>query len=218
MNGLNQEFINNPIVFISQNTISSITWFNRAISAYAPVRHKDQIHKCNKDKKALFDLQFYKGQKNNLELALVSDKHSDKDDVIIEAHWCPYVSGTELSGYVDVLRINPQYKFVFTPAMNGCSLIVGDSPLGKNYMRIFHNQHPTNKKINDLIRKNTSDGNITDSFNFDEYGTIDAPNAFNFMFYSGSGWCFVGQPQILNVLTNEVSFRPCSTFVFRQVI
>ncbi|SPP32132.1 hypothetical protein ARAF_2025 [Arsenophonus endosymbiont of Aleurodicus floccissimus] len=61
-----------------------------------------------------------------------------------------------------------QYKFVFTPAMNGCSLIVGNSPLGKNYIRIFHNQHPTNKKINDLIRKNTSDGNITDSLNFDD--------------------------------------------------
>jgi hypothetical protein len=128
----------------------------------------------------------------------------------IAAYWCPFVQGNGLPGFVDIPRFNPQYRFVFTAAMNGCALMVTTSPLGPNMIRVYHHQHPGNAGINQLIQ---AQGQEVISFvSFDDYGNanqqVPAPNAFNFLYYRNGGWRFVLQPQTFNMVNHDVALNP----------
>lgn len=128
----------------------------------------------------------------------------------IDAHWVPYHGGLGLPGYTDVLKLNPASNFVFTAGMNGCAFVVTDSPKGAAYMRIYHNQHPDEKKVWDEIH---SLGLQVISFaGFDEYDSgvlADGinPVAFNFLYYRNSTWHYVFQPQAFNALSQAPARR-----------
>lgn len=215
MPNYNDQFKANPREFIANNTINNIIWFQRAVSSAGTFEQQQRIQMCDAIKEASFDLQIHNKQQNAFELAL-SNQHSTNGSAI-NAYWCPFNQGTEYSGFVDVPRINPKHNFIFTPAMNGCSLDVGNSPISKDFIRVFHNQHPNNKKINAFILAITSDNQLIHTFSFAEYGTPIHPNAFNFMFYSHSRWYVISQPQQIDMLTLNVTFRPNSTIIFQQV-
>ncbi|HGJ5859907.1 MAG TPA: hypothetical protein ACHBX6_09450 [Arsenophonus nasoniae] len=215
MHNYNDQFKSNPLQFIANNTINNIIWFQRAVSSAGTYEQKQWIEMCDTNKKASFDLQVHNKQQNTFELAL-SNPLSNNGSAI-DAYWCPFNQGTEYCGFVDVPRINPIHNFIFTPAMNGCSLDIANSPINKDFIRIFHNQHPNNKKINDFILANTDDDKLIHTFNFAQYGTPNHPNAFNFMFYSHSHWYVISQPQQIDMLTLNVTFRPNSTFICQPV-
>jgi hypothetical protein len=88
--------------------------------------------------------------------------------------------------------------------MNGCAFVMTDSPLGAAYFRVYHNQHPESNAVTAQIHAVTP--NVIGFFGFDDYGTLQNPNAFNFLFYRNSKWLICSQPQSLQM--DVVGFRP----------
>jgi hypothetical protein len=64
---------------------------------------------------------------------------------VVRGYYFPYltgpVNGVGDLGWVDILRTNPTHPFTFTGAMNGCAIVVTDSPEGPNLLRVYHYQN-----------------------------------------------------------------------------
>ena len=204
MNGHNTLFRADPVWYIRQRAINGVAWFMRDQANQA---HQMQALMLNNAKQGAFDLQ---GDGQTPQVTLTPVGNVLHDDPPIHAYWCPFIQGNVLPGFVDVPRINPPYRFVFTAAMNGCALVVTNSPLGPGMIRIYHNQHPGNQNINQLIHNQGQQ--IVSFITFDDYGDVNqqmpAPNAFNFLYYRNGGWRFVLQPQLLNMFTHNVALNP----------
>ncbi|WP_137936489.1 hypothetical protein [Chitinivorax sp. B] len=204
MNGHNALFMADPLWYIKQRAINGVAWFMRGQANRA---NQMQNTMLNTLKEGVFDLQG-EGQAHQVTLTPVGQVlHGDQP---IQAYWCPFVQGMVLPGFVDVPKVNPRCKFVFTAAMNGCALVVTESPLGANMIRVYHNQHPGNQQINQLIRNQGRE--VISFISFDDYGDANqqmpAPNAFNFLYYRNGGWRFVIQPQLFNMATHVVTLNP----------
>jgi len=204
MNGHNLIFRTDPLWYVRNRAINGVSWFmqNQA-------NHANQLQNMvlNLAKEGSFDLRGG-GQAQQVVLTPVGNvQHGDQP---IAAYWCPFVQGNVLPGFVDIPRHNPQRRFVFTAAMNGCALVVTGSPLGPNMIRIYHHQHPDDANINGLIQAQGQE--VISFISFEDYGDaaqqFPAPNAFNFLYYRNGGWRFVLQPQTLNMLTHDVALNP----------
>ena len=127
-------------------------------------------------------------------------------DMPISAYWCPFIQGMQMPGYVDIPKHKPDYSFMFTAAMNGCALIVTETPGRSDMIRVYHNQHPHEETVNASIRKLGKP--ILSRLVFEDYGrdtgTLPAPNGFNFLYYSRECWMIYSQPQMLDLVTSKV--------------
>ncbi len=217
MNGCNAQFIGSPEVFVRANIINNIRWFQNAGRPEASVNNS-MIVMANSLKEANFDLA--RGEtnegKNVYDLRLCNSLV--KNDIPINGYWCPFIQGNTLPGYVDIPRYNPIYRFVFTPAMNGCAFVVTNSPKGRDWFRVYHNQHPGMRSVTDLIRRESGE-DLFSYFSFNDYGTQNNPNAFNFLHYRNSTWMYVSQPQIFTINTHGfgIGYRPGGIVVTQSI-
>jgi len=204
MNGHNLVFRTDPTWYVSQRAINGVAWFMQNQANHA---NQQQMLVLNVAKQGAFDLQGHR-QAQQVVLTPVGNVHHG--DQPITAYWCPFVQGNVLPGFVDIPRHNPQHRFVFTAAMNGCALMVTASPIGPNMIRVYHHQHPGNAGINQLIQAQGQE--VISFISFDDYGDVNqqlpAPNAFNFLYYRNGGWKFVLQPQTFNMVTHDVALNP----------
>ncbi|WPB82224.1 hypothetical protein KYC5002_24295 [Archangium violaceum] len=123
----------------------------------------------------------------------------------IKGFWFPYLSppggkpavdngtwGIANMGQVDFPRQNPQHPFIFTGQMNGCSIVITDSPLGNNYYRIYH--YPNVSTYSHFKAANTWPNTRRYVWTEPEYGAVGDPNAWNFLHYEGGHWYLYCQP------------------------
>jgi hypothetical protein len=132
-----------------------------------------------------------------------------KAEAPIKGYWFPYLSppgGTEMvkngtwgiaqMGQVDFPKNNPKHRFVFTGQMNGCALVITDSPLGDNYYRAYH--YPNVSTYPKFKPSNTWPQTRRYVWTVDEYGALNGkdyqPNAWNFLHYTGGEWYLCCQP------------------------
>jgi hypothetical protein len=150
----------------------------------------------NAAKVGSFDLVITGG--NSVRLAFAGAGYAIQGDIPIRAYWCPFLAGGGLPGWVDVPRTNPVYRFVFTAAMQGCALVVTNSPAAPRNFRVFHNQHPeadtTWQAIQDLGIAST-----ISSLGYDAYGNAmgadgGMTNAFNLLWRPPRrAWAYISQ-------------------------
>ncbi|AGB84015.1 hypothetical protein D781_3821 [Serratia sp. FGI94] len=193
MNGANGQLISSPKDFLEANVIDNINWLQEAGRPSDSVNNR-LVTMANSLKEASFDLvrSGTGSGLNRYDFRLCTDRTDN--DVPIRAYWCPFIQGNELPGYVDIPRHNPQYQFLFTPAMNGCAFYVTASPESKEMIRVYHNQHPDSELIKEKIGSEP-----ISTFSFSEYGTESNPNAFNLMSYHNGEWNYISQPQQFTV-------------------
>ncbi len=100
--------------------------------------------------------------------------------------------------YIDVLRKDPPFHFIFTLVMNDSEFVVMDSPKGKKYMRVFQHQHPENnhdwETIDNIGNKIISSAGF-DTYAGEERPNVELPMAFNFLYYRNGEWHYGSQPQ-----------------------
>ncbi|MGQ5521995.1 hypothetical protein ACUHMQ_01915 [Chitinimonas sp. PSY-7] len=212
MNGQNLAFITDPAWYIGQRAINSLAWFH--FSNIREQQNNQLYMELIARKQGAFDLQEMKRSKqdglSSRQVILAPVRQGDIRDPVINAYWCPFIQGMVLPGYVDVPRRNPAHRFIFTAAMNGCALVVTESPLGAHMMRVYHHQHPGSQPVNDLIKAQGQE--VISYIAFDDYGrdngSLPAPNGFNFLYYRKGGWRFALQPQLFNMVTQEVWLNP----------
>ena len=140
-------------------------------------------------------------------------------DAAIGAYWCPFDSGGELPGWVDLPMHNPAHNLMFTMAMQGCALVVTGSPLA-NHFRVYHHQHPDMSHAAAAVwgAIHAQGQPVISVYTFDDYGLAglngNAPNAFNFLLYRNGNWNYVTQAHTLtnvmgpNGLFIQVNRRP----------
>lgn len=196
MNGLNQMFQNDPVWFLKQRCVD-----NRTMQV--GIEGANRIAQLNVTKTGLFDLVPASGRPGENKVTLVDaspgSNHTIVRDTPISALWCPYLSGGALPGFVDVPRASPPTRLILTAAMQGCAFVVTSSPLGAQYFRVFHNQHP---EMSSTWAAITSAGctNVISTLAYEQYEGGGMTNAFNLMWRAPKkSWAYVSQ-------TN--SFRP----------
>ncbi|MGY2293700.1 hypothetical protein ACW9H6_28540 [Pseudomonas sp. SDO528_S397] len=205
MNGHNIAFVTNPTVYIGDTAINSVHYFQKK----APTDMMPDF--INLAKMGSFDLI---GEPETAQVILTPVSQPKHNDVAIRAYWCPFIQGMVMPGFVDLPKYNPPMKFMFTAAMNGCALVVTETPGDNSKIRVYHNQHPHEATVNNFI---SSQGQpIKSLLVFEDYGrdtgNLPAPNGFNFMHYRNGGWRIFTQPQKLNLVTSEITLNrsmPC---------
>ena len=128
----------------------------------------------------------------------------------VEGYFFPYSSppggradvdagrwGIAQMGQVDFPRADPLYDFVFTGAMNGCAIVVTESPLGFSHYRAYHYPNPDSyPRFKD---PNVWPFRVLHWFGFDRYcGTsyappprrdeIQYPDGWNFLHFYRGAW------------------------------
>jgi len=125
----------------------------------------------------------------------------------ITGHFFPYASpargtadvnegtwGVANMGFVDFLRVNPTHPFVFTGAMNGCAIVITESPLGDDYYRAYH--YPNVSTYPKFIDRSHWPHTPLFYWTFADYGgdgEMEA-DALNFLFYAEGEWHLCCQP------------------------
>ncbi len=195
----NTLFQADPINFVRTYTVDIKTWFqsiqqNKTFKGYDTRYNEMLLDASNVSKYCRIDLEPFGGflgfNVHTVQFRMIPNQG-------IDAYWLPYIHGNESIGYSDIKKEDPPVNFVFTSGMNGCAFIVTESPLGPAYMRVYHNQHPGNHRTTNLIRQMGQ--SILSSADFNDYGDAvpegHIPIAFNFLYYTGSRWIYVFQPQ-----------------------
>lgn len=148
----------------------------------------------------------------------IADPGGHTSDPLIRAYWVGYVPiGTQGAGignvpYVDVPTALPAQSFVFTGSMNGCSLVVTDSPL-VGHIRIYHDSAhlpATFAGLNVRIRLDYDNQHNSPHMYGDQHPVGDVPTSWNFFYYNGAHWMMVSQPQVFipGGQTPDVKFNP----------
>jgi hypothetical protein len=134
MQGHNALFVGNWDGYLRDVIVDNVSWF-RDIGA-----NNAQINGLNVPKAGAFDLMptGIAPRRAQFRIAPVGGVIGD---VGIGAYWCPFVQGGGLPGWVDLPLHQPAHNFMFTAAMQGCALVVTQSPVA-NHMRVYHHQHP----------------------------------------------------------------------------
>jgi hypothetical protein len=194
----NQQFVTNPIGFINNYSVDVMTWFEGLVRTISDetLLGKGLVSMNNRKGWGFFDLEPVGGLLGH-GISTVEMRMAYGG---LDAYWVPYHSGLGLPGYAEVKRISPDHPFVFTPGMNGCAFVVTDSPKGPAYMRVYHNQLPSDASVWQDIH---GQGRPVISFaGPDDYipGELGnrMPIAFNFLYYRNGGWNYVFQPQAFN--------------------
>jgi len=214
--GHNALFRNNFADYLDKVLIDNISWF-RTLPSITPQNVMDGT------KGGLFDLVGSGIKRAQLQIAT----GPIQGDVAIGAYWCPQTTAYNPAGWVDLPKHNPAHMFMFTPAMEGCALVVTDSPVANHY-RVFHHQHPDHgisltpdthnshlttgigsfagnmnklRGTMDIWANIRGQGTILSILEYADYGVEGAngntTNAFNFLAYRNATWMYVTQGQTL---------------------
>ena len=210
MQGHNALFIGNWDSYLRNVIVDNVSWF-RNIGA-----NNAQINGLNVPKAGAFDLMPSGIAPPRVQFR-IAPVGGVIGDVGIGAYWCPFVQGAGLPGWVDLPLHQPAHNFMFTAAMQGCALVVTQSPVA-NHMRVYHHQHPDTANNGVWTALHTVGQPVISILDYPDYGQAglngNAPNAFNFLFYRNGNWSYVTQAHILtnvmgpNGLTVQVSRRP----------
>ena len=136
------------------------------------------------------------------------NKIQSTPNAAITGYYFPYKNGTINDpntdcGWVDVPKTSPVYKWVFTGSMQGCEIVVVDSPLKANHYRFYHYQNASSNK---KYRHQNWNGPTPIRYwlNFGEYGKdgiekdgLDArlhAYAWNFFHFTEDTWWHYCQP------------------------
>jgi hypothetical protein len=164
----NLSFMADALKFTQKHVIADTYPENYAWGVYKPPINKQgfaatALGSLATSKVLKFDLvpQQYKGVKNMLLRPLLRDMVSEDlrrqfgtlvDQLPLDpqhpvmGYYCPFLTGKpdtiDKIGFVDIPRRNPQYRFTFTGGMNGCALVVAESPAGAQFLRVYHYQNP----------------------------------------------------------------------------
>lgn len=204
MQGHNAQFVLDPLAYVGARAVNNLTWFRRAIAggpAPGALNNGLGITKAGR-----FDLQAV--TLDTVELNVVGPGPII-GDAAVQAYWCPFIQGGVLPGWVDIPKVNPPMRFVFTAAMNGCRLVVTD--VSPTHFRVYHHQHPDSdgQLAAGIWRQIAAQGHpVVSHMGYDEYGPADAaafPNAFNFLHYRNGTWNYVSQPQTFDMRTLRVT-------------
>jgi len=186
MNGMNQLFMENPVQFLRDVCVDNKTM-------QQGIQGANDLRLLNAVKVGTFDLVIAGG--NKVTFTFAGAGYQIKNDIPIKAYWCPFLAGMGLPGWVDVPKFSPTYRFVFTPAMQGCALVVTKSPASTRHFRVFHNQHPDDNRTWQAMQNSGITGTLS-SLGYDAYGNAqtEMTNAFNFMWRPpGRAWSIVSQ-------------------------
>jgi len=125
-------------------------------------------------------------------------------EVPLKGFWCPYVSiGNQGQGqlqnvpYVDVPRVLPHRGYVFTDAMNGCSIVITD--IGHGMIRFYHDSTHNMAMFanqNVLYSLGYDAASNTQGYYAHQGPPTVLRTSCNFMHYSNQHWYLVCQPQI----------------------
>ncbi len=188
MNGLNKQFLADPVVFLKSKCVDNKTMQEGVEAA----KHITQL---NGAKVGAFDLITVKDSLVRLTYAVVPEI---KNDAPIFAYWCPFLPGMDLPGWVDIPKSEPKFNFVLTAAMQGCAFIITNSPASEQSFRVFHNQHPEDKRPWAAMEKEGAT-KIVSKLSYEQYGNaIDEEggmtNAFNLLWKPpDKNWSYVSQ-------------------------
>ena len=187
-------FRNDPFLFIAGNVVNSIRGLNGN-------RFYNEVTEASSRKEVeiiLIEKQ-EKRQRNTTKKTFDLTFHSQDPSIAsIKAYWLPYMHGMDDVGFVDVEKENPRSKFIFTGAMNGCSLVVMQSNFNPNNLRVFHKQNPKKEQINNIVRRLSPDMRMVSEYTFEEYSRNNRINAFVFMHFFNNEWYYVAQNQAIN--------------------
>lgn len=147
----------------------------------------------------------------------------------VKAYYFPYKTGgvtqADDMGYVDFPKVDPPHRFAFTGGMNGCNLVVTDSPL-EGHLRAWHYQSATSNPIYlpKMLGRGRFPGFVFDWLYHEEYEHLggrvyDPPqnrytntevNAFNFLYYheDDRSWWLYSQPQ--KIVQDHQSAKPAT--------
>ncbi len=199
-----QLFTNQPIEFLQSYSVDIKTWFENLMrrNDASATLGRGLVTNAETTKNCQIDFEPVGGV-FGLGVDTVEAKFTALGGV--SGYWVPYHAGTELPGWADVPRDNPAHRFVFTAGMNGCAFEITESPLGPQYMRVYHNQHPESQLVNDKLKAQNQ--KLLSRADFSDYGGAQLPPgknpvAFNFLYYKGGSWAYVFQPQSFDALSN----------------
>ncbi len=135
MHGLNTSFATDPASFLAARPVNVSAILPRTVAAGGAVSTSPMIDTI---KYGAFDLSADGGQAWLREASLTAATGGDQ---ALVAYWCPFAQSNGKAGFVDIPKTKPATDYVFTAAMNGCSLIVtaSDKP---DCFRLHHHQHP----------------------------------------------------------------------------
>jgi len=210
MQGHNALFVANCLNYLNGVIVDNVNWFRNVANGGA-------LAGVNLAKFGQFDLM-----PSGINPARTQFRVAPPPPIIgdagIAGYWCPFLQGNGLPGWVDLPRVNPASNFMFTPAMQGCALVV-TNPGGGN-IRVYHHQHPEDTHIAAAAiwgAINHLNHPIISILEYNDYGTAglhgNAPNAFNFLYYRNATWNYVTQAHTLdnvvgpNGLTLQVNRR-----------
>jgi len=134
----------------------------------------------------------------------------------LRGYWCPYIPiGTQGAGlqnvpYVEFPRNLPDRVFVFTGAMNGCSIVITDQ--GNGVLRLYHDSTHTMQMFahQNVITSLGYDANSGCAHTYAHAAPAQGvvPNSFNFLYRDNQGWHLVCQPQVIQIANLRVDFNP----------
>ena len=191
MNGMNQLFLDDPVWFLDRMCVDNKTMQEGVAGA-------QHLERLNGAKFGVFDLVPTGGNSVRLTYASPGTGHHIVGDRPIWAYWCPFLAGGGLPGYIDIPRISPKRRLIFTAAMQGCALVITASPASRESFRVYHHQHPESLQVWDKIWAQGTRGR-TSMLSYEQYGNPTGAdggmtNAFNFLWRPrGRAWSFVSQ-------------------------
>jgi hypothetical protein len=206
-----QQFMQDPLSFVNTYSVDIKTWFENLNKGHDLARATGRalLGAAGAAKVCRFDLDAVDGVwgmgVSTVEFRMKADGAN--------AYWIPYVAGGGLPGYADILRDNPPVKFAFTAGMNGCMLVVTESPLGNAYVRVYHHQHPNDDredgvwaKIRELGMEELSYAGDAD-YDGGQLAHGHNPVAFNCMYHRNGLWNYILQPQSFDALSVAAARR-----------
>ena len=198
MNGMNSIFMASPEKFLDKICVD-----NKAEQFRTDGLNAGDLVALNAAKHGAFDFatsnpnaNIMSGTDGKVALRLVGPGHAVVKDTGIDAYWCPFLAGgANQIGWVDVPRRAPQYRFIFTAAMQGCCYVVTNSPASAQHFRVWHNQHPDTQLSWTTIHQSGATS-VYSQLTYHQYGA-DLVNAFNILWRPPKGvWSYVSQSNL----------------------
>lgn len=191
MNGQNNSLRTDTVRFLTSTPVNVSEIVERSVTAVAA---EPMISKV---KYGMFDLT---ADGSQAWLKEVSRTGVTGADAALIAYWCPFRQGHgAAAGWVDVPKTRPVTEYVFTAAMNGCALLITQSPLKQGDFRVIHHQHPTKAKERAAVNiaSGISESDIVFEFNDTEYDSPPTTGSFyqcfNFLRYEAPKWRLYSQ-------------------------
>ncbi len=174
------------------------------------------LGKVDHRKKAKFDIEGSQFPRMDMLRACSPKDGAVQAEAPLRGYWCPYIPigsqghGLQNVPYVDFPRNLPDRVFVFTGAMNGCSIVITDP--GNGVLRMDHDSTHTIGMFahQHVITSLGYDAAAGCAHTYANAGPVNGVlTSFNFLYHANQHWFLVSQPQIVvNGMTMQLDFNP----------